>query len=57
MTDPLFIHFDQLDALLVARAADEAPGDEEQQRKAIGWGWFRLVTEPNFRQECLESIA
>lgn len=50
-------HFDQLDALLVARAADEAPNDEAQQRKLIAWGWFQLVTDPDFRQQCLESAG
>lgn len=48
MTDSLFTHFDALDALLCSEATEERP---------IGWLWFRLVTDEQYRQECFAKLG
>lgn len=55
--DPLFIHFEALDHLIVALATHGAQGDEVKLKELIGIGWFRLVTEPMYLEICLETIG
>lgn len=55
-TDPLFIYFDALDALLCTEAAQRC-SDAYEHRAFIGWAWFRLVTEPTYRNDCLARIG